>query len=234
MRIIDYERSIIPACDVENIEELKKLVELTHDVKGIGGYKIGFFLALNHGLPRIVKTMRKFTDLPIIYDHQKAGTDIPEMGEKFAKVCKNAGVDAVILFPQAGPATEEAWIKACQEVNLEVLVGGEMTHPKFKSSEGGFIADEALDKIYINAAKLGVTNFVVPGNKVERIAHYKSILEPIVEDLTFFSPGFVEQGGKITEAAKAAGKSWHAIVGRAIYQAKDIRKAAEEMASQLL
>ncbi|MDI6826703.1 MAG: orotidine 5'-phosphate decarboxylase [Candidatus Aenigmarchaeota archaeon] len=233
MRIIEYDRSIIPACDVETLQELKKLVEQTHDVKGIGGYKIGFVLALNYGLPNVVKTIRKFTHLPIIYDHQKAATDVPDMGQKFAKVCKDAGVDAVILFPQSGPATEEAWIKACQDVGSEVIVGGEMTHPKFKRSEGGFIDDDALDEIYLNATNLGVTNFVVPGNRVDRILHYKSILETKVKELTFFAPGFVAQGGEITEAAKAAGKFWHAIVGRAIYQAKDMRKAAEEMTCQL-
>jgi len=233
MRIIKYDRSVIPACDVTTLEGLKKLVEQTHDVKGIGGYKIGLALGLSFGLPKIVEVIREFTDLPIIYDHQKAGTDIPALGQKFAKVCKDAGVNAVILFPQSGPATEEAWIKACQEVGLEVLIGGEMTHPKYKKSEGGFIADEALDDIYLNAAKLGVTNFVVPGNRIERIKHYRSILESVVNELTFFAPGFVAQGGEITEAAKATGKFWHAIVGRGIYRAEDMRKAAEELTSKL-
>ena len=232
IRLIKYDRSVIPACDVNTLEELKRLVSETHDIKKIGGYKVGFTLALSHGLPSVVKTIRKFTDLPIIYDHQKAGTDIPDWNQKFARVCKNTGVDAVILFPLSGPATEEAWIKACQDVGLGVIVGGEMTHPKFKRSEGGFIADDALDEIYLNAAKSGVNNFVVPGNKIDRISHYKSLLQK-VKELTFFAPGFVTQGGEITEAAKAAGKSWHAIVGRAIYEAKDIRKAAEEMTSQL-
>ena len=232
MRLIKYDRSIIPACDVTNLKDLKKLVKQTCNVKGVGGYKIGLILGLSFGLPKIVKIIRELTDLPIIYDHQKAGTDIPDLGRNFAKVCKDAGVDAVILFPQSGPATEETWIKSCQEVGLEVLIGGEMTHPKYKKSEGGFISDEALDEIYLNAAKFGVTNFVVPGNKVERIKHYRSILEP-VKELTFFAPGFVAQGGEITEAAKAAGKFWHAIVGRGIYEAKDIRKAAEEMTSKL-
>jgi len=166
MRLIKYDRSVIPACDVTSLEDLKKLVEQTHDVKGIGGYKIGLVLGLSYGLSAVVKVIRELTDLPIIYDHQKAGTDIPPMGQKFAKVCKYAGVNAVIIFPQAGPATEEAWIKACQEVGLEVLIGGEMTHPKYKKSEGGFISDEALDEIYLNATKLGVTNFVVPGNRM--------------------------------------------------------------------
>ena len=233
MRIIKYDRSVIPACDVRSLEDLKKLVEQTHDVKGIGGYKIGLVLGLSFGLPKIVEVIREFTDLPIIYDHQKAGTDIPPLGQKFAKVCKDAGVNAVIIFPQSGPATEEEWIKACKEVSLEILIGGEMTHPKYKKSEGGFISDDVLDKIYLNAAKLNVTNFVVPGNRIERIKHYRSILEPIVKDLTFFAPGFVAQGGEITEAAKAAGQFWHAIVGRGIYRAEDMRKAAEELTSKL-
>ena len=233
MGIIKYERSIIPACDVTSLEDLKKLIEQTHDIKGIGGYKIGLVLGLTFGLPKVVKTIREFTDLPIIYDHQKAGTDIPDLGQKFAKLCKDAGLDAVILFPQAGPETEEAWIKACKEVGLEVLIGGEMTHPKYKKSEGGFISDEALDKIYLNAAKLGVKNFVVPGNRIERIKHYRSILKSIVKELTFFAPGFVAQGGEITEAAKAAGNFWHAIVGRGIYKAEDMRKAAKELTSKL-
>lgn len=233
IRIIKYDRSVIPACDVNTLEELKRLVSETHDIEKIGGYKIGFTLALNHGLPSVVKTIRKFTDLPIIYDHQKAGTDIPDIGKKFAEVCKKAGVDAAILTPQAGPATEEAWIMACQKEGLIVLVQGEMTHPKFKRSEGGFISDDALDEIYLNAAQLGVNNFVVPGNKIDRISHYKSILDPKVKELTFFAPGFISQGGEITEAAKVAGKFWHAIVGRAIYEAEDIRKAAEEMTSKL-
>lgn len=233
MKIIKYDRSVIPACDVTTLEELKKLVEQTHDVKGIGGYKIGLVLGLSYGLPAVVKVIREFTDLPIIYDHQKAGTDIPPLGQKFAKVCKDAGINAVIIFPQSGPATEEAWINACKEVGLEVLIGGEMTHPKYKKSEGGFISDEALDEIYLNAAKLGVTNFVVPGNRIERIEHYKSILEPVVKELTFFAPGFVAQGGEITEAAKAAGQFWHAIIGRGIYRAEDMHKAAEELTSKL-
>jgi orotidine-5'-phosphate decarboxylase len=74
---------------------------------------------------------------------------------------------------------------------------------------------------------------VVPGNKSDRIKHYKTLLENKVKDLTFFAPGFIAQGGEITEAANAAGKSWHAIVGRGIYGAEDIRKAAEEMTSKL-
>ena len=53
------------------------------------------------------------------------------------------------------------------------------------------------------------------------------------DSLSFYAPGFVAQGGVITETGKAAGKKWHAIVGRGVYAAKNIHIAAKEMISQL-
>jgi orotidine-5'-phosphate decarboxylase len=234
-RIIRYDHSVIPACDVKSIQDFKKLIEQTHDVKGIGAYKVGSILTIRYGLPTIVQTVRDFTDLPVIYDHQKAMTDINELGKDFAAIVKEAGADALIGFPQSGPTTEEAWIKACSDVHLEVIIGGEMTHPRYKRSEGGYIADECLDEMYLLAARLGVNNFVVPGNKAERVVHYKSLLKSKVTDsLTFYAPGFVAQGGILTDVAKSAGDlSWHAIVGRALYGAHDMRAAAKEITGQL-
>jgi orotidine-5'-phosphate decarboxylase len=171
--------------------------------------------------------------MPIIYDHQKSMTDIPDLAEEFILAVKEAGIDALIGFPLSGPLTEERWIESCQKNNLEVIIGGEMTHPKFIKSEGGFISDEALNEIYLIAAKMGVNNFVVPGTKKERVLHYRELLKN-VKDLTFYAPGFVTQGGMISEVAKVAGPRWHAIVGRAIYGSRDIRSAAIEMTSQLL
>jgi orotidine-5'-phosphate decarboxylase len=234
-RIIKYSRSVVLACDVKTMEDFRRLIEQTHDVEGIGGYKVGSILTIRYGLPALVQVVREFTDLPVIYDHQKAMTDIPDLGKDFATTVKESGADALIGFPQSGPATQEAWIKACKDVGLEVIVGGEMTHSRYRKSEGGYIADEVLDEIYLLGARLGVNNFVVPGNKAERVAHYRSILQPIVgSSLSLYAPGFILQGGVIADVAKAAGDSWHAIVGRAIYGAKDIRAAAKEMTSQLL
>jgi orotidine-5'-phosphate decarboxylase len=230
--IISRDKSVIPACDVVYLEELEELVSATHDVEGIGAYKIGFGLALSYGLPVVCESIREWTDLPIIYDHQKAATDTPHTGELFAKTCKDAGVDAVILFPQAGPETEKAWIKACKDERLGVIVGGEMTHPAYILSEGGWIDDLALAKIYTIARDMGVRDFVVPGNKPEKIKRYVSTLKDV--DPIFYSPGLVAQGGEISESAKAAGERWHAIVGRGIYQAKDMNKAAKELTSELI
>jgi len=225
--IIKGKQSLIPACDLASIDELRHLVEQTHGLEGIGAYKIGFQLALPFGLKEVVKCIRGLTDKPIIYDHQKAGTDIPATGKKFFKACE--GVDAVIIFPQAGPVTEEQWINDAKEAGMPVIVGGEMTHPGYLQNDGGFLANDAPERIYKLASSLGVTDFVVPGNKPERIIHYRELFDDLGITPTFYSPGLVSQGGELTTAAAAAGENWHAIVGRALYDAKDIRKAAEQL-----
>lgn len=232
-KIIEGDRSVIPACDVSTLQEFEELVKQTADVEGIGGYKIGFELGLGYGLERVVETARKHTNKPIIYDHQKAGTDIPDMGKNFARVCKKAGVDAIILFPQAGPETERAWIYHAFDQGLKVIVGGRMTHPAYAQSEGGFISDEGALKMYRIAARAGINNFVVPGNKIEVIKIVKEVVEAEGVNPIFYAPGFIAQGGKIEDTAKVAGDRWHAIVGRGIYGAKDMKKAALEHTSQL-
>ena len=232
MTIIKQNRSIIPACDVATLDELKKLVLDTYEVKGIGAYKIGFELVIPYGMKKVVETIRNITDHPIIYDHQKAATDIPDTGKKFMDACK--GADAVILFPQAGPNTEEAWIKAANEAGMKIIVGGEMTHKGYLESDNGFLNDNMPVRAYTIAANLGVTDFVVPGNKPAKILEYRKMLEAMGVKPIFYSPGLVTQGGSITDGAKAAGDSWHAIVGRGIYQAEDMKKAAEELARELV
>jgi orotidine-5'-phosphate decarboxylase len=231
-RIIQTDRSVIPACDVP-LDLFEKIVKETGDIEKIGGYKIGFFLGLDHGLPKVVEVAREYTDKPIIYDHQKAGTDIPDLGARFVDVCERAGVDAIILFPQSGPETEEKWVKAAQEKELGVIVGGLMTHPRYVRSEGGYLADEAIMEMYGNAADLGVADFVVPGNRPDDIDNIRKSLEERGVTPTFYAPGFVAQGGVISDATKVAGDYWHAIVGRGIYRAEDIRAAALELTSKL-
>lgn len=231
MAWIKLKRSIIPSCDVPNLKLLDKLVKETCKVKGIGAYKIGFELVIPFGIKEVIKTIRKRTDLPIIYDHQKAATDIPEMGERFMKAVK--GVDSVILFPMAGPITEEKWIKAAFKEKLHVIVGGEMTHKGYMERAGGFIMNMAPKQIFKIAANLGIRDFVVPGNRPFMINEYKRFLDSFGIKPIFYSPGLIEQGGSLTEGAKAAGENWHAIIGRALYQAKNIKKAAENMVKAL-
>ncbi|MFA4972692.1 MAG: orotidine 5'-phosphate decarboxylase / HUMPS family protein [bacterium] len=231
--IISQPRSIIPACDVE-AEQYEALLKATADLPGIGGYKLGFALSLSIGLPRAVEIARRYTHKPLIYDHQKAGSDIPDTGKVFARICREAGINAVIIFPHAGPETERAWIDYARNEDLGVIVGGLMTHKKFVRSEGGFIADEAIVELYEKAAGLGVNDYVVPGNNPTAIRKIRAMLERERAHPVFYSPGFVSQGGELSAAIDAAGANYHPIVGRAIYNAPDMRKAAQDFCNQLV
>ena len=85
----------------------------------------------------------------------------------------------------------------------------------------------------LKAVEEGVTDFVVPGNKVNEIISIRKMLEEKGITPTFYSPGLVTQGGKISDAGQVAGKRWHAIIGRGIYQAEDMKKAAIEHSQSL-
>lgn len=232
--IIKEAKSIVPSGDMRDIDHLRRLVRETHDIDGIGGYKVGAILGLRYGLPAVVSAIREFTEKPTIYDHQKAFTDIPDLGHEFMGLLKYSGIDAVIGFPQSGPETQIAWTKAAQAAGLKVIIGGEMTHPRYKRSEGGYIWDGSLDDMYLLAAKMGVSDFVMPGNKTDRIAHYYELLKPKVQgQMSLYSPGFIAQNGSISDAARVAGDSFHPIVGRGIFKAQDMRAAAVALVASL-
>jgi orotidine-5'-phosphate decarboxylase len=232
MSLITRDHSIIPACDVP-FSEFMALLDATADLDGIGAYKLGAALGLSVGLPTVVKAVRDKCAKPVIYDHQKAGTDIPDTAKFFMQTLFESGIDAVILFPHAGPATQRAWVSAGDEAGLEVIVGGLMTHDSYLASEGGYIRDDAPSAIYENASSSGVSNFVVPGNKPDAIRAIKDLVSKHCRTPIFYAPGFVTQGGQITDAARAAGSRWHAIVGRAILEAPDMRDAALSLCSHL-
>ena len=226
-KVFHITHGVIPACDVSTAEEFKTLIERTCSIEGIVGYKVGCTLALGYGLPKLTEIVAEQTDLPVIYDHQKAGTDIPQMGDKFAEVCAKAGVRVVIVFPMAGPAAEKAFIEALFQRGLVPWVGGEMTHEKYLSGEGGFIDDDAPKEMYKIGAECGVEYFIVPGNKPDIIREYDTLISVTVKEPKFCMPGIGTQGGEIRKAFEAVkGKEAYAIVGSAIYKSRDMEGAA--------
>jgi orotidine-5'-phosphate decarboxylase len=231
--------SLVLACDMPP-DQLTRVVQATASVPEVAAYKIGAALALELGLGVVVKEIRNLApEALIIYDHQKASTDIPDTGLAFMDAMKRCGVDAVILFPLSGPATETAWITAAQGEGLEVIVGCHMTHAEFLASDGGYIDDEAVARAYELARDRGIRDFVVPGNNPAAIRDIRARVETgdngVLPDevVRYFAPGFVAQGGEITEAAHAAGSNWHAIVGRGVYATADPAAAARQLASKL-
>jgi len=237
-KIIERQKSVIVATDVSTAKDLAELVKAVKGVDGISGFKLGLVQGLQ-GLEQRANLIRDAfgdEDVPIIYDHQKAGNDIPPMGGKFSEELREAGVTAAILFPFAGPQTQEEWTKACFGAGLQVLTGGIMTHPKFLVSEGGYIPDDVPERIYHLACQLGVTHFVVPGNKIDWVKKIRVLLvkELGEENFVLYAPGFITQKGDISECGEAAGENWHAIVGSGIYKAGDMTKAATEVVRQIV
>lgn len=248
MQTLKKNRSIIVACDSPP-EEFETLIKVTLGVPGVGGYKLGMALGLR-GLEKAVTLIQKHAmETPmltfdnwapgVIFDYQKAGSDIPDMGGVFAQEVKSAGVKTVILFPLAGPATQIKWTEACFKADMQVILGLAMTHPNFFVSEGGYISDEAPEKAFRLACDMGVCNFVVPGNKLHWVAKLRAILVEKLgeENFVLYAPGFISQGGDITECGLAAGKYWHAIVGSAIYKQptqEDMRRVATTLGQKIL
>ncbi|MCB9640620.1 MAG: orotidine 5'-phosphate decarboxylase [Myxococcales bacterium] len=224
--------SLIPACDMP-FARFETFVSATAHHEAISAYKVGFVLGLEVGLPRVVEIVRRYTDKPVIYDHQKAATDIPATGKPFAQVLKRAGVDIGILFPQAGPATMRAWIEALREEEVGVMVGGWMSHPNYIQSQGGYLADEAIVSLYREAAKLGVTDYVMPGNQPDVIQRLRGVVVEEGIEPALYMPGFVAQGGSLRAAAEVSGPRWHGIVGRGIYEAADPIAAIDALWAQL-
>lgn len=231
-RIIPADRSIIVGADVTP-EEYYDLVAPMKDVEVVSAVKIGFEVAYG-GLQYAVE-VAKDKGLVAIMDHQKAGNDIDKTGKNFARAMKRSHVDAAILFPFTGKPVQSRWTKELQDADIGVLVGSEMTHPGFRQSEGGRIADDRLMDIFEQAIEEGVTDFVVPGNKPARVAEYRAFFERELGEGNFslYAPGFIDQGGNISEAGEAAGSNWHAIVATAIIEAEDRAAVAEELGRQI-
>lgn len=268
-QVIDIPRSVVPACDVD-WNAYVEIVNAATRVEKVKAVKVGIALALgHHGLPSVT-ALAKDQGLKVIYDHQKAGTDIHEVTpDIFMDRMVEAGVDAVILFPLSGPVVQYEWTKAAQERNLGAIIGGEMTHPWYldrtdlpekvrekyisifgdlgfggmnESRLSGYIRQDAPRDIFRLALAMGIRDFVVPGNKPDRIRYFYRHAVGAGVAPTFYSPGLVAQGGSLGEGAQVVEEcagfanmepSFHGIVGRGITKAADKRAAMEELTAKL-
>lgn len=226
---------VIVALDADTVDACKRTIDATTAVEGVVGYKLGMTTALRLGLAEAVRQMREHTDLPLLYDHQKAGPDVFDMAAKFAALCAEAKVDGLILFPLAGPRAVEAFVGESIKQGILPLVGGDLPFPDFNVSGGGYVADDALERIVDHAVEAGANHFVIPGNTPDKLRHHSSRLKEKLRAPVFIVPGIGPLGGKIGELVAAAnGCSVYGVVGRAVYGAADQTAAARALVDEAM
>jgi orotidine-5'-phosphate decarboxylase len=226
---------VVIALDTDTVEEAERVIAQTTDVEGVAGYKVGLTVVLRLGLADAIRTLRGATRLPLIYDHQKAGPDVPDMAVKFSATCRAAGVDGLILFPIAGPRAVAGFAGEALRQRLLPVVGGDLPFPDYNAAGGGYVIDNALDLIFAKSLELGVDHFVVPVNTPAKLIHHAVWLRSRIDVPTFLVPGIGPLGGTLPDAVRAApGCRVFGVVGRAIYAAKDPGEAARRIAGEAL
>lgn len=221
---------LVVAADVETLAALKNLVTRTASLRSVTGYKIGALSAVSCGLAEAVRCIREHTDKTLIYDHQKAGNDIPDIVGRVVTQAHGAGADAIVLFPFAGPDSLRAGVESGASCGIKIIVGGHMTHPHFLASDGGYVATDAPARIYDAAAGLGVRDFVVPGNQPALAARYGQTLADQIGSVTLWAPGLGRQGGTVQELrASLPSIDLNVIVGSSLYLADDPGAEAHRM-----
>ncbi|SMF48643.1 orotidine-5'-phosphate decarboxylase [Tistlia consotensis] len=227
---------LVPALDMATLEALERVVRATCGVEGVTGYKLGLTAVLRLGLAPAMARLRELTDLPVLYDHQKAGPDMPDMAAKFTAICAEAKVTGLILFPVAGPTAVRQFGGEALKQGLVPVVGGEIPVADYTISGGGYLADDALDRIMADAAAVGVDHFVLPARDPEAIERRCRWMREHLPQPVVFLTGFGPLGGSIAEGFARAGamSGRHAIVGRLVFAADDPGEAARRLAGEIL
>jgi orotidine-5'-phosphate decarboxylase len=184
---------VVPALDIDSHEQFELVVKSTTKVDGVVGYKLGLTTVLRFGLDESVRRLRDLTDLPILYDHQKAGPDMPDMAKKFTAMCAQAGVDGLILFPVAGPTAVDGFVGEAVKAGIAPVVGGEIPVPDYCASGGGYMLDDALDRILQRSTAAKADHFVLPAHDMAKVKRWSNWIGANVINATVFRCSFEMQ-----------------------------------------
>ena len=221
--------SIIVALDIP-LQKASRLVRDLEKVEDkIAAYKISSLQVMESGLKSVVAELRLATKLPLIYDHQKGATDIPEIVEQQVKSASDYGVNAFIGVPQgAGSKSLESFVSACQRNKVEPIVLIEMSH----SESDKYLHTDYAWRVFQDAVGLGVRHIVAPGNKVERLKLIREWIKQSGKEISILRPGIGAQGGKAKEAVQAG--TDYPIIGRQIYESENPAKEVEKIYKECL
>ncbi len=181
----------------------------------VDAVKIGWALFLASGRELLSDLAR---DGYVLGDFRTA--EIPNTTRLIVEQVVRLGVSGIITQGFVGEDSVRAAVEAAQ--GKDVFVITEMSHP------GGaqFTAPHAEEMARI-AVRAGAAGIVAPATRPERV----KLLRGIVGDRLILSPGVGAQGGKAADAIRAGADA--VIVGRALYEAPDPRKAAAEIEAEI-
>ena len=209
---LSKKKGIIVAFDMEDTSFAIKLAEELNNAEGNFAIKIGRPLEMQIG-KTIISKIKEVSDLPIIYDGKIA--DIPYISKIIAKDAYDSGADAVIMHAFLG---SDAIMEIKDLGGGDVIIVIEMSH---KGSDE-FIGPIS-EKMTGFVKDFGINGVVLPATKPDRVKK----LSKMIGDAYIISPGIKTQGG-IIGGAILAGADYE-VVGRAIYEAKRPKEAAEEI-----
>lgn len=208
-----------------------KILEAVHPY--ICALKINRQLVLPLGLFNGVQTIvNRARDLGLVTIMDAKINDIGNTNRVIAEYYYRAGFDAVIASPFIG------WEEGLQPVfdvahkmSRGVIVLVYMSHKGAVEGYGQIVQDSITKKLVPQyrifadkALKWNADGAVVGATVPDKIREVKALLR---DNVPIYSPGIGAQGGDIEAALKTGAK--YLIVGRAIFEAKDPAKAAEQI-----
>ncbi len=195
-----------------------KAISISKDIaEYVDAIKIGYPLVLGAGI-EIINTLSEFA--PIIADFKVA--DIPNTNRLICSRAFEAGAGAVIVHAFTGRDSLSECVKTGREYNGKIYVVTEMSHP----GAVDFMQVKALELARL-AVESGASGVVAPATRPERVKEIRSV----VGELTIISPGVGAQGGSAAEAIRAGAD--YVIVGRSIYNSKNLAIEAEKIAKEI-
>jgi len=207
------ESRLILALDVVEREKALQVSKSVSEI--VDAIKVGYPLVLGCGMD-IVTKISKLSE--VICDFKVA--DIPNTNRLIVERVVEKGASGVIVHGFVGRDSIEACIKAASGKDVYVVV--EMSH------KGGAEFFQSLtEKIAKLAVEVQATGVIAPATRPERIKYIRDL----VGDLKILTPGVGAQGGSAVEAINAGAD--YIIVGRSIYNSKNPKAQAEQIANEI-
>jgi len=190
MELLEKKNGIIIDLGYLQGKSLIDTIELTESIPFVVGYKVGTLPVLEAGLKETLGRIRKISSKPLLYDHQKLGSDLPETYKgKMLDLIKSYGADGLFVFPLGGKEVLEAITNKCISIELTPIVCGDLTYVGFFAEEGGYVNLDMQQRIYLDAASYGVSHFMMSCNRVDRIKIYCHQLSGIIGQLKIIFTG---------------------------------------------